>query len=493
MDRSLQRQFDANGLLQRLDVWSTADGPLYKRLASALRGAISRGDLTVGEVLPPERLLARQLAVSRSTVVAAYEILRDEHLLERRQGSGTRIRSAPPQRGTGVASTLNRNTLFRRITDGPGGTIDLTGAYLLEPGGLPEHAVDDLAQDLLELAQTSGYSPPGYLPLREAIAQHLSRRGVSTSPEQVLVTAGAQQAIYMAACLFLQRGDSVLVENPTYPGALDAFTAVGARLVGLRTRRFGVDLVSLAEHLARVSPRLVYLIPSYQNPVGGVLGEQDRRSLADLIQRHQVPLLDDDSLSGLSMVGDPPPPVAAFAPNAPILTINSLSKLFWAGLRVGWIRAPEPIIAQLARLKAVTDLGGALPSQVIATRLIAEYDDIRHARRPIIARRLELVTQLLSELLPGWTWDTPQGGLCLWVRLPYGSATEFAQVALRMGVSIVAGSVASSDASFDDHVRLPFGHRPEVLEEGVSRLARAWQLYAPEGEPRTAQRMAVIV
>ncbi len=493
MDRSLQRQLDANGLLQRLDVWSSTDGPLYRRLASALRLAISRGDLTVGEALPPERTLARQLAVSRSTVVAAYEILREEHLLERRQGSGTRIRSAPPQRGNGLASNLNRNTLFRRITEGPGGTIYLTGAYLLEPGGLPEHAVRALGDDLLRLSESSGYSPLGYMPLREAIAQHLSRRGVSTSPEQVLVTAGAQQAIYMAACLFVQRGDSVLVENPTYPGALDAFTAVGGRLVGLRTRRSGVDLTSLAEHLTHVAPRLVYLIPSYQNPVGGVLGEQGRRALADLVQQHQVALLDDDSLSGLSMVGDPPAPVAAFAPNAPILTINSLSKLFWAGLRVGWIRAPEPIITQLARLKAVTDLGGALPSQVIATRLIGEYDEIRLARRPVIAKRLELVTQLLSELLPGWTWDPPLGGLCLWARLPYGSATEFAQVALRSGVSIVAGSVASCDGSFDDHLRLPFGHRPEVLEEGIHRLARAWQAYAPEGEPRSAQRLAVIV
>ena len=493
MDRSLQRQLDPNGLLHRLDIWSTSDGPLYRRLAAALRQAIRRGDLTVGEALPPERILARQLAVSRSTVVAAYEILREEHLLERRQGSGTRIRSAPPQRGGGLSTALTRNTIFRRLMDGPGGTIDLTGAYLLEPGGLPTHAVADLGHDLLRLAETSGYSPLGYLPLREAVARHMSRRGVSTNADQVLITAGAQQAIYMAACLFLQRGDSVLVENPTYPGALDAFTAVGARLVGLRTRRFGVDLAVFAEHLLHVAPRLVYMIPTYQNPVGGVLSEPNRRSLADLIQQHQVPLLDDDSLSGLSVVGDPPPPTAAFAPNAPILTIDSLSKLFWAGLRVGWIRAPEPIIGQLARLKAVTDLGGSLPSQVIATRLIADYDDIRELRRPIIASRLELVTQLLADLLPGWTWDTPQGGLCLWVRLPYGSATEFAQIALRTGVSIVAGSVASSDGSFDDHIRLPFGHRPEVLEEGVRRLAKAWQIYAPEGESRVAQSMAVIV
>jgi DNA-binding transcriptional MocR family regulator len=169
-----------------------------------------------------------------------------------------------------------------------------------------------------------------------------------------------------------------------------------------------------------------------------------------------------------------------------------LSKLFWAGLRVGWLRAPEPVIAQLGRLRAVADLGGSLPGQVIASRLLLAYDDIRRARRPVIAQRLELVTRLLTETLPDWSWDSPQGGLCLWVRLPYGSATEFAQAALRAGVSIVAGSVASSDGSFDDHVRLPFGHRPETLHEGIRRLGYAWRTYAPSEEPR-AQRMAVIV
>jgi DNA-binding transcriptional MocR family regulator len=150
------------------------------------------------------------------------------------------------------------------------------------------------------------------------------------------------------------------------------------------------------------------------------------------------------------------------------------------------------VIAQLARLKAVADLGGSLPSQLIATRLISTFEEVRRTRGPIIAERLELVTRLLSKLLPDWSWDTPQGGLCLWVRLPYGSATEFAQVALRTGVSIVAGSVASADGSFDDHLRLPFGHRPEALEAGIRRLAEAWRLYAPTEAPR-AQSLAVIV
>src|SRR6185437_8935607 len=128
-----------------------------------------------------------------------------------------------------------------------------------------------------------------------------------------------------------------------------------------------------------------------QNPVGGVLGPTDRRTLASLVEHHQVPLIEDDSLSGLSIVGEPPPPVASFAPGASILTVDSLSKLFWAGLRVGWIRAPEPIVAQLGRLKAVADLGGSLPAQVIASRLLPKYAQVRDERGPVIAQRLELV------------------------------------------------------------------------------------------------------
>src|SRR5579859_272505 len=182
-----QSQFELNGLLQRLDVWSAGSGPLYRRLADAVRTAITQGDLSVGELLPPERLLARRLKISRSTVVAAYEILTDERLVERRQGSGTRV-CAPASRpaAPSLPGTLNRNTLFRRIIDRPGGTIDLTGAYLLEPGGVPRELMQAAASETASLAETSGYSPLGYTPLREAIASHLSQRSLPTSPDQVL-------------------------------------------------------------------------------------------------------------------------------------------------------------------------------------------------------------------------------------------------------------------------------------------------------------------
>jgi DNA-binding transcriptional MocR family regulator len=486
-------------VLRGLADWSAADGPLYQRLSDALRAAIVRGELAGGTRLPPERLLAQQLLISRSTVVAAYEHLRQAELVERRQGSGTFVRYAPrdvqsPDPSLVLSRSLGRNTLFGRIMEGPDETIDLAGGYLLSPDGLPASALAGVERELAELSRDgSGYAPLGYPPLRQAIADYLSRQGLPTIPEEVLVTSGAQQAIYLTACLHLQHGDTVVVENPTYPGALDAFVTAGARLAWITTGRHGADVEAIAELAAHARPRLTYLIPTHQNPTGGVMADHRRRQLASVIEDHQLTVIDDESLCALGFGdGDPPPPIATFAPGAPVFTIGSLSKLGWGGLRAGWVRASDQVIARLGRLKAVADLGCSIPGQVIATHLLESLDDIRLDRRRLLADRFELVCALLGRLLPSWQWEHPLGGLCLWVRLPHGSAAEFAQVALRHGVSVVAGSVASADGSFGDFLRLPFGQEPRVLEEGVQRLASAWKAYTALQAPRH-QTFSVIV
>jgi DNA-binding transcriptional MocR family regulator len=485
-------------VLSCLGAWSGGMGPLYRRLADALAAAIQRGDLAAGTRLPPERQLAQHLLISRSTVVAAYEVLRERDTVERRQGSGTRVRAdSPPARGAeprrGLSRSLSRNAFFRRITEGQDETIDLVGAYLLTDQSLPASALVGLERELATLTRGHGYSPQGYPPLRQAIAQHLSRRGLPTVAEQVLVTSGAQQAIFLSACLFVEHGDSVVVENPTYPGALDAFSMAGARLAWVPSGRSGADVQRLPELLTRVSPRLMYLIPTFHNPVGGVVPGPRRRTLARLVSEQQLPTIDDESLAALSLFDDEqPPPIASFAPDAPILTIGSVSKLSWPGLRVGWVRATEDLIARLARVKAVADLGGSLPAQIFATRILEQFEQVRGERRRHLRERYELMSRLMATWLPTWTWDTPQGGLCLWVRLPHGSGAEFAQVALRYGVSVVAGPVASADGSFVDYLRLPFGHEPAALEEATRRLAAAWQAYEPRQDPRH-QSLSVIV
>jgi DNA-binding transcriptional MocR family regulator len=505
---------DLADVLTALGAWTTGHGPLYRRLARAIRTAVERGEIEPGTILPPERRLAPTLSLGRGTVVAAYELLRQEHVLERRQGSGTRViggngrnsrptsRPLPARQPTPAGAPpfapsrpLARNTIFRRLAEGDDGTLDLVGAYVLGPSGLPTDALDGVAAELTRLADTPGYLPLGYPPLRRAIAEHLTRTGVATAPEQVLVTAGAQQALDLVARQCLGPGHGVVLEDPTYPGAIDVLDSAGGRLVPVPTGRQGVDVGALADLIAQYSPRLVYLIPTFHNPVGSVVPERARRELAQLIESTGVTLLEDASVAELVLEKgrEPPPPIAAFAsPDAPIMLVGSCSKVFWGGLRVGWVRAPEPLIAQLARLKAVSDLGGSLPSQVIAAHLFERFAEVRQTRRRELSQRLELVEDLLHTLLPSWAWERPLGGACLWVRIPYGSATQLAQLALRHGVSVVPGPVASPQGGFGDYLRLPFSLHNDVLEEGLRRLAQAWSAYRPGVEPRR-QSLAIIV
>src|SRR5262249_44251430 len=161
---------------------------------------------------------------------------------------------------------------------------------------------------------------------------------------------------------------------------------------------------------------LVYLMPTFQNPTGVVAPESHRRELARLATERGIPILEDDALANLDLGVRPPPPISSYAPAAPILSAGSLSKLLWAGLRVGWIRAPEPLISQLARRKALGDLGNSVVSQAVAARLLPRAEEIRDSRRRQILERLEVMEERMARLLPEWSWRRPGGGLSLWVR-----------------------------------------------------------------------------
>ncbi len=462
--------------------WSDGEGPAYRRLAGALIAAIRRGETGPGQRLPAERVLARLLSVSRTTVVAAYEILRQEEWVESRQGSGTRVSSGGgspmdllPDEGPG---SFRGHPVYRGLIEGSEGTIEFLGAHLPGADFLAKELASPDRRALAELTRTPGYLPMGLPALRQAIAAYLSARGLRTSEEQVLVTCGAQQAIAISGAAFLRRGDAVVLENPTYLGAIDIFTYLGARLTPVPVGREGVPVESLREIASRTAPRLIYLMPTFQNPTGALMPERQRRAVARLARDLGVPVVEDNTLADLSLAGDPPPPLASFEPEAPILTVGSLSKLFWGGLRVGWIRASERLLARIARRKIMADLGGSVLSQLAAVRLLARAGQMREIRRREIRERFDWLTRLLAKHLPEWTWTPAAGGLSLWVRLPRGNADQFAQVALRHGVSVVPGSLASPDGGFADHLRLPFVLDREPMEEGVRRLAGAWAAYA---------------
>jgi DNA-binding transcriptional MocR family regulator len=484
-------------LVSQLGPWSTRSGPLYRRLAEAVRASIERGDLPVGTRLPPERVLARVLDVSRTTVVQAYDRLRAEDWLESRQGSGTWVRRVARHSGWPVLTpvavpALRRDAIVRSLTAERGPTLDFTCACLPPLPGIVEETVAEIGPDLHEATRDHGYSALGIPPLRRAIARYLERRGLPTSERQVLVTSGAQQAIALLAAAFVQRGDLVLLESPSYLGAIDVLTTAGASLVALPVGPGGVRLDLLHDLGRRRPARLLYLIPTFHNPTGAVMPEPARRETARLATDLQLPIVEDDSLADISLGATPPLPIAALHPGAPVITIGSMSKLFWGGLRVGWIRAPEALLARLASLKVASDLGSSVLSQLVGARLLDKADRVQRQRRLQLVERRDALCALLEEKLPSWSWTRPEGGLSLWVRLPQGDASEYTQVALRHGVSLLPGPVTSPDGGHPEHLRLVFIHEPAVLADGVERLARAWDAYLPLAG-QTARALSVVV
>ena len=321
------------------------------------------------------------------------------------------------------------------------------------------------------------YYPLGLAVLRQALAKRLTSIGLPSNPDQILVTNGAQQAISLIASLFVQRDDTVLVEDPTYFGAIEAFRATGARVSSVPVGADGVAPGVLRDRIAATAPRLIYLTPTFQNPTGAVMPAIARKAISKLSREFGVPVIDDASLADIILEGSPPAPIAAYGDHEGLLTAGSISKLIWPGLRVGWIRAATPVIERLGRIKTSTDLGSPLLTQAVGARLIQALPEAQRLRREQLRPRRALLAQLLKRHLPQWRFQIPEGGFFLWIRLPAGDARELAQVALRHGVLILPGSTMSAAGLYTRYVRLPFLADPEVLRVGIARLAGAWREY----------------
>ncbi len=335
----------------RLGRWSSGRGPLPVLLAARLRRLIDEGELPPGEPLPPDRALASALAVGRSTVVAAYDLLRRDGRIVRRQGSGTQV--------AGTARAAGRPTtgapLFLHLLEPRDGVIQLTCAAPGTPPPELAEADTSIVPTLAGICGDIGYHPMGHPVLRAAIAERYTRHGICTGPDRILVTNGAQQALSLLARAFLTPGAPVLVEAPTYHGALEAFRDAAAV-----PRALPVGLSGLEMAARQHRPALAYVISTFHNPTGSVLSPLARRTLAEAAAATGVPLIDDEVLADLGFPGEQaPPPLAAYADT--VISVGSLSKTVWAGLRIGWVRAPEPVIARLGRLLAVHDLGGTSP------------------------------------------------------------------------------------------------------------------------------------
>ncbi|MBA3644509.1 MAG: PLP-dependent aminotransferase family protein [Chloroflexia bacterium] len=469
--------------------------PLYRQIAAGVRHRIVDGTLPLGNRLPPERRLAAALGVDRTTVVAAYRELAAEGLVRAHVGRGTTVsapRTSDPARPVPVQPLAWEHSFTRGTDEDP--ILDELAALSARPevisfaSGIPapEYYPTAEIRQLLDEALGAGgkgllqYCPvEGFAPLREAIAARMTARGGTVTPEQVLVCSGSQQGLYLLARALLEPGELVGVEAPTYYGALQVFRAVGARIVTIPADRDGPDPERLDHLLAHRAIKLLYLLPTFQNPTGATLSLERRQRILAVTRRHQVPVVEDDPYGELRYEGTSLPTLAELDPGTgSVVYLSTFSKALFPGFRLGWIMAPPVVIARLAWMKALVDLdSNPLAQWAVASYLERGWLDrhLNRVRQIYPERRNVLVAALAREAGRSLAWEVPEGGFYLWARLAGGvRAREVLAEALGRGVAFVPGDIYHADGGGRDALRLAFsGLPPEQLTEGANRLAEA--------------------
>jgi DNA-binding transcriptional MocR family regulator len=452
-------------LAELLTPWLT-DGPAYLGVATGVRGLLLDGRLSVDTRLPSERQLALALGVSRTTVTAAYDVLRGEGHLVSAAGAGSRVAlpaSAPvrPDADPGEPAVVR----------------DLTVAAAPAPAQLLD-AVAAATADLRPLLAGHGLHPYGLPALRTAVAGHLTRRGLPTAAEQVMVTNGALAGWDLLLRTVTRPGRRALVEQPTYPAALDAVAAAHLRPVPLPVTAAGWELPVAAADVA-------LLTPDGQNPTGLLATDEQRRALLAAVDAPVVAA--DETFTDLVLDGRPATPLAVL--DRRVVTLGSMSKAFWSGLRVGWVRADPPLLARLAQARGTVDLSSPVLEQLVAVRLLAVAEEVLADRVAWLTVARDAMLAALADRLPEWRVTPPQAGAMLWAQLPSGSSTRLAAHALDLGLRVTPGPRFTVDGTADRWVRLPLSVPPEAVGGLVEVLREAWERTAAGAvSGRTAPR-----
>jgi len=378
------------------------------------------------------------------------------------------------KRMSGVQASAIREIL--KVTERPD-VLSFAGG-LPAPEAFPVAAIAQAHADVLakDAAAALQYGPTeGYGPLRAWVAERMTWRGRPSRAEQVLITAGAQQGIDLVGKALIDPGDTVVVEAPSYLAALQSFSTCEARFATVPSDEQGMCTDALERVLREERPRLIYLVPNFQNPRGTTLPLERRLQIARLAAEHEVMVLEDDPYGELRYRGKALPPIAGLVPGAPVIHLGSFSKTLAPGLRLGYAVADEPLIRALTIAKQAADLHTGSLSQRAVARLFEIFDYEAHLRelRRLYGERLEAMLASLDRFLPpGSQWTRPEGGLFVWVRLPRGlDAQALLGDAMRERVAFVPGAPFYPADPCKETLRLNFSNRPPALiGEGMARL-----------------------
>lgn len=472
--------------------------PLYQQIESHIRKSILSGSLPADTRLPASRQLARDLGVNRTTVENAYSALEADGLVFSKMGSGTYVLpvyslDSIPKSNSDAQWPLWQTSLQKDVSPSSDSAEEL-----LQNSGHPHpisfaSGISDARQfpveefrkviqsvmrrdqiDALEYGERRGYAP-----LREGIARILASQGLQTHPENVLITAGSQQAIFLASQVLLKPNDIVLVEDPTYSAAIDLFRTLGFQIVGIPIDGQGMQVEKLETLLQQHHPKLIYTIPNFHNPTGTCLSSARRRELIMLAGKYNVPILEDDFVGDLRYEGHTQPSLKSLDPGGQVIYVGTFSKMLMPGLRVGFIVADGPVYESLLNFKRLSDLATSTLIQraLDAYMTVGRYQTYLHRSCQIFRARRDAMIEAIGRHLPSnVAYETPKGGLFIWLQLPKPlSANKLLPVACKEGVAFSPGNSFFIDGKTgDDWIRLNFASQPvEDIEEGIKRLGVA--------------------
>jgi 2-aminoadipate transaminase len=468
------------------------DVSLTQQLADRFAAAIDSGELEPGEKLPPTRELAAEVGVNHLTAARVYRRLAELGYVTARVGRGTFVRSLTPAGSEEYGDDWQVYALPEHDIRYPERVMAESFANAGDPDlvslavGWPSpslYPTIQLAQITADVFAEEGgkalsyLSAEGLYELREQLAMRGRAAGFAESPDEIVVTSGAKQALSLAARATLEEGDVAVIESPTFVGMLDSLHQTGARVIGVPVDEDGLDVDALERLLARHEVKLVALQTACQNPTGRNISEERRQRLATLAIERNFFLLEDRVYADTSFEDEPPRSLRELAP-AHVIYVNSLSKVVGGGLRAGWIAARGPVRERIAMLKLEDDFHSPTLIQHMAARWLAAGAHDRHLRKtlPYYRERRDVLLEALERHLPGeYRVDVPTGGHHLWVTLkrPLDERVLYSEAA-RHGVTFTPGGAVTAERRSQTAMRLSYSLlEPPELDEGVRRLARA--------------------
>ena len=461
---------------------------LYEQVAREITGLIEQGTFRAGDRLPSIRQLSKRFDVSINTVMQAYALLEDKRLIQARPQSGYYVRSRVPEirepefpsRSCIAPTTVTISDLCHQVM------LNMMNRDLLPLGSAIPSAenlpIDKLnrimASELRRLGEQGVLyqMPPGYERLRVQIARRALVAGISSGPDEILVTSGCVEAVFLALRATCRAGDTIAVESPFYFNFMQMIAELGLKALEIpSTPRDGISIEALRYAIEQEKISACLVITNFSNPLGSLMPEERKRELVELLARHQIPLIEDDIYGDLTFDNERPTTAKSFDRSDLVIYCSSFSKTIAPGYRVGWAIAGR-YQAEMERIKMIMNVAPASPPQLAIAEFLATggYDHHLRSIRRIHARNISQMADAVARCFPAGTRMThPAGGFILWVEMPEGTdAIRLYHRALEERINIVPGPLFSLAGKYSNYIRLSAAQWDERIEQGIRTLGR---------------------